>query len=157
MTSRAALFQRLADGLRECASAVDALAAECAREEHLPSADIVYGSRAPYEPPPEKSHRWMRDHGPELVAFGATRRGGTRGASVFWLISAEGWARYRASLAKPLTKPVELAPVIRPTAWIRAAGARPTRTADPTPTSGTILDAPDPNTARSAPPHQRGA
>ena len=38
----------------------------------------LYGSREPYPAPPRRSRRWLRDHGPELVAFGAVRIGGKR-------------------------------------------------------------------------------
>jgi hypothetical protein len=62
------------------------------------SCSVVYGSRRPYDPPPGETHRSFRDKGPELVASGfAERRGGKRGRSVVYLMTAEQHAAYAAS------------------------------------------------------------
>jgi len=65
-----------------------------------PPASTTYGSRAPHAAPPGKSHRWLREHGDELRAYGAERRGGKRGPNVVWLLPSEGFERYVADKAR---------------------------------------------------------
>lgn len=81
------------------------VAAELAKGSELPAPEL-YGSRPPYRAPPGRSHRWLRDHGRELVPFGAKRLGGKRGRDVCWTISPEGFAAYEASPAVPAVAPI---------------------------------------------------
>lgn len=90
----------------------------------------VYGSRPPYSPPPGRSHRWMREHGRELLAYGATRTGGRRGRSVLWTISRADWLRYVEATRRtePMPSPTTTQlPRIDPERWLRESGHRLTR------------------------------
>lgn len=95
----------------------------------------IYGSRAPYPPPPGRgrsergARRWLRQHGPELRAFGAERRGGRSGSGVVWTIPGSGLRAFdAASLKKTNDQPAAPASnVIDVDAWISRAGYRLTR------------------------------
>lgn len=65
--------------------------------ELVPDGSQLYGSRAPLQPPPGRSRDWLRRHGRELLAFGATRTGGVSGKGVTWTIAAADFARWEAS------------------------------------------------------------
>jgi hypothetical protein len=97
-------------------------------ESRTSAAPTTYGSRAPYPPPPGRSHRWMRDHSKELSAFGAVRTGGKRGRSVIWTIAAENWKRYVESTRRTEPAPTA-APVIDVQRWLQESGHRLTRRA----------------------------
>lgn len=91
-----------------------------------------YGSRLPWSPPPKRSHRWLRDHGPELLGYGAHRKGGKRGRDVVWIIPREGYERWLADQRRPAPNPAPaMTNLVRvdPASWIKASGHRMTRTA----------------------------
>ena len=80
-----------------CASCGAPVASDEPARSAPTTAPTTYGSRPPHAAPPGKSHRWLREHGQELLAYGAERRGGKRGRDVLWLISSEGYARFIAA------------------------------------------------------------
>lgn len=99
-TPRATLLRQRAAALEEQARIDRELAA---LEEHGDTAPTEYGSRAPYSPPPRRSHRWLRENA-KLV--GADRHGGVRGRDVVYLISAERYAAWLASQSNVVVAPV---------------------------------------------------
>jgi hypothetical protein len=88
-------------------SEIDSKLAEL--EESDPAEPDYWGSRAPYPPPPDRSPRWMREHGPELLAYGAERIGGARGRSVVWRIRPADYRRWLDAQRSPA--PTESGPV----------------------------------------------
>jgi hypothetical protein len=128
VTPRLAQLIAEAAGLAAQSAAVAGeIAKELAREPNAKPDEVIYGSRAPFPPPPGKSHRWVRENGPRLLEFGAERRGGARGRGVCWCISAVNYERFLVATRTPIT--VAALQVVDPTSWIAAAGHRPTRKA----------------------------
>jgi hypothetical protein len=128
---RAELHDELAAVDRELA-ALEAATPPATAEE---TATTIYGSRAPYAPPPGHSCRWLRDHGPELVALGlAERRGGKRGRSVLYLTTSsqlatfDGMKKKAATSIAPNVK-LDVAELDAVDRWVANAGYRQTRSA----------------------------
>jgi len=137
-TARRALLRKQIDCFRTLAETTEQLAA---LEPALVVAEpALYGSRAPYPAPPHRSRkgdrgnrRWLREHGPELRAYGAKRSGGIAGCSVVWTISPDGLRAYdeakrteRGEASDAPTPPPSSTTVVDMDSWIEKAGYRAT-------------------------------
>jgi hypothetical protein len=94
----------------------------------LPAADDgePYGSRPPYQAPPGRSHRWVRDHA--RLIEGHRREGGERGRDVVWLLPREAYSAWLSARSTARSTPTEpTADVVAIDSWIAAAGYRQTR------------------------------
>jgi hypothetical protein len=125
--TRAALLLRSAERDEEQARIKRKLA-----ELDGPRDPQLYGSRAPYPPPPDMTYRTMRDNGPAFVAEGfASRLGGKRGRSVVYVMTDEQHRALKASRCAATTRwaEPERSKVIDIDSFITNAGYRTTRTA----------------------------
>lgn len=107
-------------------AALDAFVRAIVRDELGDRAPDVYGSRAPYAPPPGRSPSWCKKTLPKIP--GAKKEGGKRGRGVRWTISREAYEAWIESRrrAKPSTTP-ETTDVIDDATtekWISEAGFR---------------------------------